>query len=111
MDELVGRLLVSMRKRQGLTQVQLADRAGTSQPVISAYEHSRRDPSVATLRRLVEAGGERLSIHLESPKESPMTPGGDEEHGRRLVQLLHLADAIPRRRRTPELRAPRLESR
>ena len=33
---------------------------GTSQPVVSAYEHGRRDPTFGTLRKLIEAGGERL---------------------------------------------------
>ena len=51
-----------MRRRRGLTQVELAQRAGTSQPVVSAYEHGRRDPTFRTLSKLIEAGGERLII-------------------------------------------------
>ena len=50
-------VLTRARKRAGLTQAELARRAGTSQPVISAYEHGRRDPSIETLRRLVRAAG------------------------------------------------------
>ncbi|MDQ3470739.1 MAG: helix-turn-helix domain-containing protein, partial [Actinomycetota bacterium] len=38
-------LIRTTRTRAGLTQAELARRAGTSQPVISAYEHGRRDPS------------------------------------------------------------------
>src|SRR5258706_464718 len=53
-------LLTKARKRAGLTQAELARRAGTSQPVISAYEHGRRDPSIETLRRLVRAAGAEL---------------------------------------------------
>ena len=49
-------LIWTLRRRQGLTQAELAARAGTSQPVISAYEHGKRDPSYQTLRKLVEAG-------------------------------------------------------
>src|SRR4051794_27330396 len=55
-------LLVSVRRRSGLTQVELARRAGTSQPVVSAYEHGRRDPTFGTLRRLVAAGGGQLRL-------------------------------------------------
>ena len=41
-------LIRAARRRAGLTQAELARRAGTSQPVVSAYEHGRRDPSVGT---------------------------------------------------------------
>ena len=47
---------------RGLTEVELARRAGTSPPVVSAYEHGRRDPTFRTLSKLLEAGGERLII-------------------------------------------------
>lgn len=104
-------LLRTVRARRGLTQVQLAHRAGTSQSVISAYEHGHRDPSVSTLRRLIEAGGERLVLSSSPPLTPPMTQFGDEAHGRRIVELLALADAIPTRRRSTHLNAPRIESR
>ncbi len=104
-------IIQAVRKRQGLTQAELARRAGTSQPVVSAYEHGRRDPTMDTLRKLVEAGGERL--HLEAVLPRPdLPPAADpEEHGRRLLDVLSLADAIPRRTRSPHLEAPRLVSR
>ena len=43
------------RRRAGLTQAELARRAGTSQATISAYEHGRKEPSVETLGRLLAA--------------------------------------------------------
>jgi transcriptional regulator with XRE-family HTH domain len=106
-----GQLLQQVRRRHGLTQAELARRAGTSQPVISAYEHGRRDPTLKTLRKLVEAGGERLSIDALAP--SPVLPPCDDvhEHGRRLAEVLTLVDAIPSRRRSPILDAPRMISR
>ena len=99
-----------VRRRRGLTQAALARRAGTSQPVVSAYEHGRRDPTFGTLRRLVEAGGERLLIDARLPAEWPPPATDLAEHARRLVDVLLLADAIPTRRRSPVLRAPRLVS-
>jgi transcriptional regulator with XRE-family HTH domain len=100
----------AVRRRAGLTQADLARRAGTSQPVVSAYDHGRRDPTVGTLRRLVEASGEHL--HIDASPEGPDLPPARtlEEHARRLVDVLSLADAIPTRRREPALRAPRLIS-
>jgi transcriptional regulator with XRE-family HTH domain len=108
-------LLIAVRRRQGLTQAELARRAGTSQPVISAYEHGRRDPTVGTLRRMVAAGGEQLRLTAEPHGEDRLPPPADvDEHARRLLDVLSLADAIParpgRRARGPELGAPRLVS-
>jgi transcriptional regulator with XRE-family HTH domain len=99
-------IIRAVRRRQGLTQAELARRAGTSQPVISAYEHGRRDPTYGTLRRLVAAGGERLHIDAADlpPAEDP------EEHARRLLDVLSIADAVPTRPRSPVLSAPRLVS-
>jgi transcriptional regulator with XRE-family HTH domain len=103
-------LIKAVRRRQGLTQADLARRAGTSQPVISAYEHGRRDPTYDTLRRLVEAGGERLQLDAVPPRPD-LPPSADaNEHARRLLDVLSLADAIPVRRRSRVLTAPRLIS-
>jgi transcriptional regulator with XRE-family HTH domain len=103
-------LLRRVRQRRGLTQAELARRAGTSQPVVSAYEHGRRDPSVSTLARLVAAGGERLVLDAALPHDGPPPALDDRERARRLVDVLLLADAIPVRRRSPVLHAPRLVS-
>src|SRR5215470_2823302 len=101
-----GELLRGVRRRRGLTQADLARRAATSQPVVSAYEHGRRDPTVGTLRRLVEAAGERLQIGAEVVADGPPPANGLDEHARRLVDVLLLADAIPTRPRVRVLRAP-----
>ena len=106
-----GELIRAVRRRHGLTQAELARRAGTSQPVVSAYEHGRRDPTVATLRRLLLAGGERLLLAGGPAHDGPPPATTLEEHGRRLVDVLLLADAIPRRRRPRPFQAPRLVSR
>jgi transcriptional regulator with XRE-family HTH domain len=103
-------IIRAVRRRQGLTQAELARRAGTSQPVVSAYEHGGRDPSYSTLRRLVEAGGEQLVLSAERPPSDLTPPADDQEHARRLLDVLSLADAIPVRPRSRVLEAPRLIS-
>jgi transcriptional regulator with XRE-family HTH domain len=102
-------LLRTARRRHGMSQAALAARAGTSQPVISAYEHGRRDPTTHTLRRLVAAAGERLELRLapEPPTIPPAT--SPEQQAERLVDVLLLADAVPRRPR-PALTFPRIDS-
>lgn len=69
-----GVLLRTARRRNGLSQRQLAERAGVSQSVVSAYEAGRRQPALPTLQRLIEATGARLQITLEEPAEEPAEP-------------------------------------
>lgn len=50
-------LLEHVRVSAGLTQEELARRAGTSRPTLSAYEHGRKSPTVATFARLLSQAG------------------------------------------------------
>ena len=95
-----AQLIRAVRRRHRLTQVELAARAGTSQPVVSAYEHGHRDPTFGTLRKLIEAGGERLIIDARLTASDVPAAASPEEHGRRLVDVLSIADAIPARPRS-----------
>jgi transcriptional regulator with XRE-family HTH domain len=52
------------RQRAGLTQRELADRAGKAQSEIAKIERARRDPTFSTLERLVGAAGFDLRINL-----------------------------------------------
>ena len=106
-----GALVRTVRRRRGLTQAELARRARTSQPVISAYEGGHRDPSIGTLRRLVAAAGEELRVSARPARPDLPPPADLDEHGRRLLDVLSLADAIPPRRRAARLDAPRMVSR
>jgi transcriptional regulator with XRE-family HTH domain len=104
-------LIRTVRRRRGLTQSALARAAGTSQPVISAYEAGRRDPTHGTLRRLIAAAGEELEVSAR-PVGSDLPPPVDvADHARRLLDVLSLADAFPTRRRAATLHAPRIVSR
>ena len=104
-------LIRQVRHRRGLTQAELARRAGTSQPVVSAYEQGHRDPTYTTLRRLIAAGGESLELRASTRPNTDLPPAADDaEHGRRLLDVLSLADAIPSTRRSEVLDAPRMIS-
>lgn len=105
-----AQLIETVRRRRRLTQVELAQRAGTSQPVVSAYERGRRDPTFRTLSKLIEAGGELLVIDARLPDPDVPPPTNPEEHARRLVDVLSVADAIPARPRSRRMHAPRLVS-
>ncbi|MFQ5523053.1 MAG: helix-turn-helix domain-containing protein [Acidimicrobiia bacterium] len=60
-----GGLVRLARIKAGLTQTDLAQRAGVSQQAISAYETGRKEPTLPTLLRLIGATGYELRFRLE----------------------------------------------
>lgn len=64
MAEQAGDLLRRARSGAGMSQAELAARAGVAQSVISAYEAGRRQPALPTLARLIEAAGYDLAVDI-----------------------------------------------
>lgn len=60
-----GQLVQEARRRHGVSQKQLAMRAGTTQSAISRFERDRISSSVATLRELLYLLGEDLTLGTE----------------------------------------------
>jgi len=56
-----------LRSGLGLTQLQLAEKAGTSQPTIAAYEANKKSPTLETLKKLAHSLGVELAISFVSP--------------------------------------------
>ena len=65
--------LLRARQRAGLTQTELAERMGVSQPVVARIESSigsrKHAPSLATLRKYADACGQKLVIRFEPKQE------------------------------------------
>jgi predicted nucleotidyltransferase len=61
----IAERIQGMRKATGLTQVQFAERAGISQPKLSAYERGVVEPSPPTIERIERAARLRPSVMLE----------------------------------------------
>ena len=100
-DGVAGALIAQIRQTSGLNQAELARRSGIQSSVLSAYEHGRRQPSVAALARIAGAAGLELVI-------SPLSDADAlERAGKILVQVLELADRMPSKTRG-ELRYPPL---
>jgi transcriptional regulator with XRE-family HTH domain len=58
----VEQLLVQAREAAGLSQGAMAAAAGTSRPTLSAYEHGRKSPTLATVARIVGEAGFELAL-------------------------------------------------
>lgn len=78
-----GDLIRDARLRAGMSQSELARRAGVSQPVVSAYEGGHREPGLEMLRKLTEASGHDLVVKL-APRASHLRGLPDTPTGRRL---------------------------
>jgi DNA-binding XRE family transcriptional regulator len=66
----ISKMVVSLRQSAHLTQTELADKAGTTQPVIARLESGTdiRIPSLDLLARIAAASHARLYIGYEEEK-------------------------------------------
>lgn len=94
-------LAEQIRAQSGLSQAELARRAGLPRSVVNAYVKGTREPGAEAIARLAAAGGLELKLDRRRP------PVDAERAGRILVQVLEMAEALPFRAR-PELDYPRL---
>ena len=60
----IGRFLAEARTMSGLTQNELAKRAGTSQPALARLERGQANPRFATLERIANAAGFDIQLEL-----------------------------------------------
>ena len=88
-----GSLIQRTLDESGLSQAELARRAGLPRSVLNAYLRGNREPGADALLRIVAAGGTELQI---APRRPPVDP---ERAGKILVQVLGLAEALPFRPR------------
>lgn len=62
----LGVMLQEMRKNQGLTQEQLAQKCGTTKTYISRIENNASDIRLSTLMRIIREGlGGHLKLNVE----------------------------------------------
>ena len=104
-----GQLLRDARIYEGLTQAELAERLGTSQSAISAWEKGRENLRVDTLAKILRACGFEASLvlrHRDDVDQSQialhlaMTPSQRIAHlesGVRSIDRAHKATQVPTR--------------
>jgi transcriptional regulator with XRE-family HTH domain len=86
----IATMLRDARRAVGITQLELAERAGTAQPAVAAYESGGRTPNLTTLRRLLGACDYDVEVQAlprvrrgaASLAELAETIEGDLEQGR-----------------------------
>ena len=83
-------ILRDVRRRAGLTQREMARRAGIPPTVLSAYERGRREPGADAFLAIVRAAGFEMAV---------VRSLDDRRQGERLAQVLQLAEALPYRAR------------
>jgi transcriptional regulator with XRE-family HTH domain len=97
-------LIGDVLEQSGLSQAELARRAGLPRSVLNAYLRGHREPGADALLRIASAGGAKLEVKGRKPPVDP------ERAGEILVQVLGLAEALPYRPRA-EMRYPPLKNR
>ncbi len=91
--KVAGELIRRVRQESGLSQAELARRAGMPRSVLSAYEHGHRQPAVAALARIAAAAGLEVAV---GPARARLDLA---RAGKILVQVLDLAETLPQRPR------------
>jgi transcriptional regulator with XRE-family HTH domain len=97
-------LIAGMIEQSGLSQAELARRAGLSRSVLNAYVKGHREPGADALLRIAAASGVKLEMGRRKPPVDP------ERASKILVQVLGLAEALPFRPRA-EIPHPPLKDR
>lgn len=92
------------RRRAGLTQQALAERAQTTQSTIAAYETGKKEPSAETMTRIVNAAGftvtwnlapSTLLVQTVDAVAGLLRESADKEAFRLVADLAHRLDGVP----------------
>jgi len=93
-SESFGKRLARLRKERGFTQVELAEKTGMIQALISDYEHDKLRPYADIVVRLA------LALEVSTDEMlgvvRPKKPASTEKH-RRFLRRIQLVDTLPKR--------------
>ena len=63
-EDTIIQAFIKARQSSGLTQKQISEKTGITQPDISKLENGNANPSIRTLKRLADAMGMKLKIEF-----------------------------------------------
>lgn len=89
----LGQHLAAIRKERGFTQVELAEKLGVIQSVVSSYERGRVRPHPDALIKIAEVLNVSLDNLLGRTREKTSSAALD----RRFLRRLHLMKTLPKR--------------
>lgn len=92
-EETIGQRLARLRRERGLTQVDLAQRLGVAQPVVSDYERGELRLHGELIIKLSDI----LGVSSEEILGLKKTPSNGALRNRRLLQRLQRIERLPRR--------------
>jgi transcriptional regulator with XRE-family HTH domain len=95
-NRLIGRRVADFRKRLHLTQTELGQKVGISQPVLASYETGRRSIPVGLLVPLAQALQVSTEDLLGAPGPGPQKPGPPSLLERKLREASKLSRAEQR---------------
>jgi len=91
--ETIGQRLARLRRERGLTQVELAQRLGVAQPVVSDYERGELRLHGQLIVKLTDI----LAVSSEELLGLKKSPSNGSIRNRRLLRRLQQIDKLPRR--------------
>jgi transcriptional regulator with XRE-family HTH domain len=91
--ETIGQRLARLRRERGLTQVELAQRLGVAQPVVSDYERGELRLHGQLIVKLTDI----LAVSSEELLGLKKSPSNGSIRNRRLLRRLQEIDKLPRR--------------
>lgn len=103
-----GNLLLLARQQAGLSQRELAERAGVTQSEIARIESGKREPSIPTIQRILAGAGLELRFRLMPRDDHDQVLNAREEGHRSSAER---AGEFARHRRNVEAVAANAKSR
>jgi transcriptional regulator with XRE-family HTH domain len=102
-DEELGERLARFRRDKGMTQVELAEKIGIIQPVLSDYERGRLRPYAEMVARFAVALGVSADeiLGLKAPRRDRSK---DDPETRRLWKIFQLVAGLPEKDRRAVIR-------
>ena len=75
-----GNLLLLARQQAGISQRELAERAGVTQSEIARIESGKREPSIPTIQRILAGAGLEIRFRLMPRDDHDQVLNAREEH-------------------------------
>lgn len=92
-NETTGQRLARLRKEKGYTQVELAEKIGTIQAIISDYERDKLRPHADMIIRFAQA----LDASADECLGLKASKNSGAKHNRRFLRRLKQIDSLPKR--------------